>query len=128
MKKPKATQIYGVFVLAAGGYWLWVVLLQPLLEWLVPRGQAEAGSESEPLGFLLLFIVPFYLAMAAIGGGLIYCGIGLIKNRPLLPWTGAEDFPEEERWRGQIVVDPVVKYVRFSVGVVAAGAVILFGS
>ena len=128
MKTPKATQIYGALILAVSAFLIWVVAISPLLRRLGTLGNSadDAGAQGPwSIGWFFGFA---YLGMLAVLGVMIYCGIGLVKNRPLPAWTGAEDFPEEERWRGQIVVDPMVTYVRFSLAIFTVLGVILAAS
>jgi len=133
MKKPAATQIFGGLALVVGALWIWGIFLEPLIGWLRSFGTERAatpdhgGEHAQPsLGWLFRGLL--FLFFSAVGGALIYCGIGLMKNPPIPEAVVGESFPEDDVRRAQLAVDPVVDYVRIAAGVLGFSAVAFLAS
>lgn len=105
MKKPQATQVLGVLAVLGGAWILWFSVVTLCTLW---------GGKS-PWIFVLLLLT----AITAVGGTVIYSGVQLIKHRSPPLTIGSTTVLQDERWRAEILVDPVVHCVRYLLALVA---------
>lgn len=115
-------RILGAVGIVFGAWWLWAAVAKPAAEFF-NSGEGSAETELPPIMVLLPLLL-----MVGLGLAIIYCGIGLLRQKRGESWQDSAAFNDDDKRRLLLATDPLIVKLRYLLGLVASVGVLGLGA